>query len=106
MGLRPPITILADLPAASATVAIAATVAVFARFGLIHLEVAAHELGPVQGRDRLRGLLVVAHFDEAEAFGLAGEFVADYRGTRDCSNSGKEFVQMLVGHRVSEIADV
>ena len=104
--LARPSYVVSALPAAAATIAIVATGAVLARFGFVHFEVTAHELGPIKGRDRLRGLLVIIHFDKAEALGLAGKFVTDYGGARHSTDSGKELVQMLVGHGVSQIADV
>jgi hypothetical protein len=77
---------------ASATVTIAATTA--ARAGplfasLVHLDVAALELGAVEFRDCARRFIGIGHLHEAEPARLAGELVGYNRDTIDLSDLSK-----------------
>jgi hypothetical protein len=87
---------------ASATITIAAattaagTGPLFAR--LVHLDIAAFELGAIELRDCTRRFIGIGHLHEAEAARLAGELVGYNRDTIDLSDLPKQRFQIFIGH--------
>jgi hypothetical protein len=88
------------------SIAVATAEARFARLGLIHLDIAALEFGVVELLDRFTGFVRGGHLYEAESFRLSGEFVRDHGCTLHLTNLREEFVEIVIGDRVGQIAYV
>src|ERR1700748_1563959 len=67
---------------------------------------AAFEFGLVEVFDCPGGLVGISHFDEAESARLAGELIDDDYGAVDLPCLREKRFQVLIGHRVGEIAYV
>src|SRR5262249_33881960 len=62
--------------------------------------------GAVELLDGGRGLLVVAHLDEAEAFAAAGVAVDDYGCRKDLADLAEEVCKVLFGRSIGQTAYV
>jgi hypothetical protein len=62
--------------------------------------------GVVQRLDGVVRFRIVGHLDEAEALRLAGELVLDHIRTHDLAELGEHVAQLIVRHRVLQVAYV
>lgn len=72
--------------------------------GLVDRDVATLHIRAIEALDRRIGLSVVAHFDEAEALGLAGKLVGNEVHLLDLPKLGEGFAQIRIGDVVREVA--
>src|SRR5258708_7778147 len=73
--------------------------------GLVDAQAAAVHLGAVELLLGALGVVVVRHGDEAEAARLPGVAVDDDRDRLAGARLGEELAQLVLGHRVGEVAD-
>jgi hypothetical protein len=78
----------------------------FTRTRLIDANRTSLELGFVELFDGFGGLVGIGHFYEAETAGLAGKFIDNNDRTVDFPRLGEKRFQVLIGHRVGEVAYV
>src|SRR5438132_4724343 len=95
---------LVAAPAAGTTAAATGAGALLARTCLVDREGPAFLVLAVQPGDRRLGLLVVAHFNEAEAFRAAGLAVHDDLGRLNRAVRRKHRLQIAVGHTIRKVA--
>jgi hypothetical protein len=101
----------ATAPAAAATTATAATAATTTTatatwfgLGFINAQVAPHVILFVQGLDSGQCFVLLGHFDEAEALGVAREFVDDYASRGYGSVFREQVVEVRVVYLVRQVA--
>ena len=93
-------------PSATGTATMAATTAIFARFGLIHHDGPTVVLFFVQPLDGCLRLSVIAHLHEAEPFALAGGAVFDNLSALDGAKGGKHLFQVGTTDVVAQITAI
>jgi hypothetical protein len=71
---------------------------------LVHVQITALKIVPVELLDRLLGLFVRAHLDEAEAAGFAGQTVHHHRGPLAGSGAAEQLLEVLAGGSEIEVA--
>jgi len=69
-------------------------------------DISALEVGAVERADRLLGVLISAHLDEAESFGPAGKLVGDDARAQHRTMLREMLLEPLFRHVVGKIADV
>jgi hypothetical protein len=100
-------TAVATAPATAAATTEATTASTgLAGSGFVDDQGSAAEVRLVQGLDRPAGLVVVGHFDEAEAAGSAGFTIDDDAGGRDGPVLAEEGREFLIRGPVRQISDV
>lgn len=95
----------AAVTAATATTA-ASAATIFARLGFIDRKGAPRVLLPIQALDGRLRFRVVAHFDEAEAFAVAGVTICDDLGTFHRAIRTKQLLQLRAVHAVAQVPNI
>ena len=95
----------AEAAAAAATAATTAA-ATAAILGLLHGDLTSLDVAAVDLLDRLAGLVLGRHLDEAEAARTAGFTVRDDLGVRYGADAAEQVAQVQLGDRVGQIANV
>src|SRR5210317_1911408 len=96
----------AVLPATTATATTTTAAASGLWLGFIDAQCAAHEVLLVESVDCGVRFCLVRHVNEAEAFGVASEFVHDYAGRSNGPVFREEFLEVLIASLVRQVSYV